>query len=127
MAAFEATVAFEIDGSKHCLATWSDMSALYAVRYLAKHDRPRRGCEMGQCGACESTVNGAPTRLCQLPSTSLDGCIITTRPGSVDPVGPLSSSAVLPPKRTAPSAPTSHAPNPSTASATTTTASTSLE
>jgi aerobic-type carbon monoxide dehydrogenase small subunit (CoxS/CutS family) len=94
MAAFEATVAFEIDGSKHCLATWSDMSALYAVRYLAKHDRPRRGCEMGQCGACESTVNGAPTRLCQLPSTSLDGCIITTRPGSVDPVGPLSSSAV---------------------------------
>jgi aerobic-type carbon monoxide dehydrogenase small subunit (CoxS/CutS family) len=86
------TVAFEIDGSKHCFATWSDMSALYAVRYLAKHDRPRRGCEMGQCGACESTVNGAPTRLCQLPSTSLDGCVITTRPGSVDPVGPLSSS-----------------------------------
>jgi aerobic-type carbon monoxide dehydrogenase small subunit (CoxS/CutS family) len=93
MAAFEATVVFEIDGTTHRFATWSDTSALHAVRNLAKHDRPRRGCEMGQCGACESTVNGTPTRLCQLPSTSLDGCVIVTRPSSVDPAGPLSSSA----------------------------------
>jgi hypothetical protein len=42
MAALESTVAFEIDGTTHRFATWSDMSALYAVRYLAKHDRPRR-------------------------------------------------------------------------------------
>jgi aerobic-type carbon monoxide dehydrogenase small subunit (CoxS/CutS family) len=106
MAAFEATVAFEIDGTTHCFATWSDMSALFAVRYLANHDRPRRGCEMGQCGACESIVNGAQTRLCQLPSTSLDGCVITTRHGSVDPLGPESSSAQLLTKRANAATPT---------------------
>jgi aerobic-type carbon monoxide dehydrogenase small subunit (CoxS/CutS family) len=92
MRAVEATVSFEIDGNIHCFATWSDVSALYAVRFLAKHDRPRRGCEMGQCGACESLVNGEPTRICLMPSTSLDGCVITTRHGSRDVAGPLSSS-----------------------------------
>jgi succinate dehydrogenase/fumarate reductase-like Fe-S protein len=114
MAAFESTVAFEIDGTMHSFATWSDMSALHAVRHLAKHDRPRRGCEMGQCGACESTVNGAPTRLCQLPSTSLDGCIIATRPGSLDPLGPVSSSAVSPRIRVDQNPNTSQALTPST-------------
>jgi aerobic-type carbon monoxide dehydrogenase small subunit (CoxS/CutS family) len=92
MRPFEAIVSFEIDGDAHSFATWSDVSALYAARFLAKHDRPRRGCEMGQCGACESIVNGEPTRICQLASTSLDGCVITTRQGSRDIPGPLSSS-----------------------------------
>ncbi len=79
--AHETTVTFEVDGCAHSFATWSDKSALIAVRYLAKHPRPRRGCEAGLCGACESLVNGQPTRLCQLPSTSLDGCVIQTGSG----------------------------------------------
>ncbi len=74
----EATVAFEIDGVAHAFATWSDVSALWAVRYLAKHPRPQRGCETGLCGTCESLVNGEPARLCLLPSTALDGCTIVT-------------------------------------------------
>ncbi len=76
---FESVVTFEIDGNTHSFATWSDTSALFAIRFLAKHDRPRRGCESGLCGTCESMVNGEPTRLCQLPSTSLEGCHIITR------------------------------------------------
>ena len=82
-AAFEREVTFEIDGRQFTFATWSDVSALFAIRFLAKYDRPRRGCEAGLCGTCESLVDGRPMRLCQLPSTSLDGVSIVSgsRPG----------------------------------------------
>jgi aerobic-type carbon monoxide dehydrogenase small subunit (CoxS/CutS family) len=76
--AFERDVAFDIDGLQFSFATWSDVSALFAIRFLAKHDRPRRGCESGLCGTCESLVDGVPTRLCLLPSTSLDGVSIVS-------------------------------------------------
>jgi aerobic-type carbon monoxide dehydrogenase small subunit (CoxS/CutS family) len=81
--AYEREVSFEIDGLQFTLATWSDISALFAIRFLAKYDRPRRGCEAGLCGTCESLVDGRPTRLCQLPSTALDGVSIVSgsRPG----------------------------------------------
>ena len=81
--AFEQEVTFEIDGLQFSFATWSDVSALFAIRFLAKYDRPRRGCEAGLCGTCESLVDGTPTRLCQLPSTALDGVSIVSgsRPG----------------------------------------------
>jgi aerobic-type carbon monoxide dehydrogenase small subunit (CoxS/CutS family) len=81
--AYEREVTFEIDGHSFSFDTWSDVSALFAIRFLAKYDRPRRGCEAGLCGTCESLVDGKPTRLCQLPSTSLDGVSIVSgsRPG----------------------------------------------
>jgi aerobic-type carbon monoxide dehydrogenase small subunit (CoxS/CutS family) len=81
--AFEREVTFEVDGLDFTFTTWSDVSALFAIRFLARYDRPRRGCEAGLCGTCESLVNGVPTRLCQLPSTALDGSSIVSgsRPG----------------------------------------------
>jgi aerobic-type carbon monoxide dehydrogenase small subunit (CoxS/CutS family) len=75
---FERTVSFTLDGQPMSFATWSDTSALWAIRYLGRSDRPERGCEVGSCGTCECSVNGAPTRLCQLVSTNLDGCTILT-------------------------------------------------
>jgi aerobic-type carbon monoxide dehydrogenase small subunit (CoxS/CutS family) len=76
--AIERDVTFEIDGRHFSFATWSDVSALFAIRFLAKYDRPRRGCESGLCGTCESLVDGEPTRLCLMPSTSLDGVSIVS-------------------------------------------------
>ena len=81
--AFERKVSFEIDGRHFTFDTWSDVSALFAIRFLAKYDRPRRGCESGLCGTCESLLDGVPTRLCQVPSTALEGVSIVSgsRPG----------------------------------------------
>jgi aerobic-type carbon monoxide dehydrogenase small subunit (CoxS/CutS family) len=76
--AFEREVSFEIDGRRFSFATWSDVSALFAIRFLARCDRPRRGCESGLCGTCESLVDGEPKRLCLMPSTSLDGVSIVS-------------------------------------------------
>jgi aerobic-type carbon monoxide dehydrogenase small subunit (CoxS/CutS family) len=81
--AFEQQVTFDIDGLHFSFATWSDVSALFAIRFLAKYDRPKRGCESGLCGTCESLVDGELTRLCLVPSTSLDGVSIVSgsKPG----------------------------------------------
>jgi aerobic-type carbon monoxide dehydrogenase small subunit (CoxS/CutS family) len=76
--AFEASVSFTVDDRACTLQTWSDMSALLAIRLLARHPSPRRGCEAGVCGSCESLVNGRLTRLCQMVSTDLDQCVIVT-------------------------------------------------
>jgi aerobic-type carbon monoxide dehydrogenase small subunit (CoxS/CutS family) len=74
----EVDVACTIDGEPFAFTTWSDMSALLAIRLNGKHGKPRRGCEAGTCGACESTLNGAVVRLCQVRPTELRGADVVT-------------------------------------------------
>jgi hypothetical protein len=74
----EVDVVCTIDGEPFVFTTWSDMSALLAVRLNGKHGKPRRGCEAGTCGACESTLNGAVVRLCQTRPTELCGADVIT-------------------------------------------------
>ena len=73
-------VTFTVDGDEYCVDAWPDLSALRTIRDVARHPRPRRGCEMGLCGSCESKVDGIETRLCQMTSASLDGVMIETPP-----------------------------------------------
>ena len=54
------------------------MASLKALREYAGHERPRRGCQEGICGKCESVVNGVETRLCITPIGTLDGATIVT-------------------------------------------------
>ena len=81
--AFEQEVTFEIDGLDFSFATWSMCRPCSQFAFFAKYDRPKRGCESGLCGTCESLVDGVPTRLCLVPSTSLDGVSIVSgsKPG----------------------------------------------
>ena len=76
--ATEITVSCEVDGVALRFDTWTDLSALLALRLSARLSRPRRGCESGLCGACESLVDGVPVRLCQLPAAGLDGAQVVT-------------------------------------------------
>jgi aerobic-type carbon monoxide dehydrogenase small subunit (CoxS/CutS family) len=75
----EIEVSCTVDGVALTIATWSDMSALLALRLGAGLATPRRGCEAGQCGACESIVNGALVRVCQLSAAALDGAVVRTQ------------------------------------------------
>ena len=78
VAPFEIEVRCVIDEASFQFTTWSDMSALLAIRLNGSYGKPRRGCESGNCGACESTLNGDLVRLCQLSPTALvDGVIVT--------------------------------------------------
>lgn len=74
----EIDVRFSVDGERFAITVPSDLSALRAIREIARHDRPRRGCEAGLCGKCESLVDGREQRLCQLPAPELDGLTIVT-------------------------------------------------
>ena len=40
-------VTFTVDGEEFCVDAWPDLSALRTIRDIARHPRPRRGCEMG--------------------------------------------------------------------------------
>ena len=54
------------------------MAALKAIREIAEHVRPRRGCQEGICGKCESAVDGEDTRLCITPIGTLMGAVVVT-------------------------------------------------
>jgi aerobic-type carbon monoxide dehydrogenase small subunit (CoxS/CutS family) len=71
-------VTLTVDDIVYSITADPSMAALKATREIAEHTRPRRGCQEGLCGKCESLVNGCETRLCITAIGSLDGAVITT-------------------------------------------------
>ena len=71
-------VSLTIDGVAYDLCVDPSMAGLKAIREYAGHERPRRGCQAGICGKCESRVDGKETRLCLTQIGDLDGTTIET-------------------------------------------------
>ena len=71
-------VTITVDTAIYTITVDATMAALKAIREIAEHPRPRRGCQEGVCGKCESTVNGQETRLCITAIGSLDGAVVCT-------------------------------------------------
>lgn len=67
-----------VDGTEYTIVVDPSMAGLKALREYTMHERPKRGCQEGICGKCESDVNGTPTRLCITPIGELDGAVIAT-------------------------------------------------
>ena len=75
------TTTLTVDGTSYAITCDPTMAALKAIREIAEHVRPRRGCQEGICGKCESVVDGvAETRLCVTPIGTLEGATIITPP-----------------------------------------------
>ena len=74
------TTLLTVDGVEYSIYADPTMAALKAIREIAEHVRPRRGCQEGICGKCESKVNGADTRLCITPIGTLMGAVVVTPP-----------------------------------------------
>ncbi len=81
-------IILDIDGRQHALDADPDMPLLYALRDQLQFDNPRFGCGLGQCGACTVHVDGAPTRSCSLPVSSVGAGKITTLAGIGTPEHP---------------------------------------
>ena len=73
-----ALVRLTVDGAVYELVVDPTMAALKAIREFGGHDRPRRGCQEGICGKCESNIDGVETRLCITAIGALDGATIVT-------------------------------------------------
>jgi aerobic-type carbon monoxide dehydrogenase small subunit (CoxS/CutS family) len=73
-----ATVELTVDDERYVIECAPETPALRAIRELAGHPRPRRGCQEGICGKCESSVDGVETRLCVTPIAALHGRTVVT-------------------------------------------------
>lgn len=72
------TINVTVDRVLYAIHADPTMAALKAIREVAAHTRPKRGCQEGICGKCESVVNGVETRLCITPIGTLEGATVTT-------------------------------------------------
>jgi aerobic-type carbon monoxide dehydrogenase small subunit (CoxS/CutS family) len=71
-------VTLTVDEVVYTITADPTMASLKAIREVAEHTRPKRGCQEGICGKCESQVNGETTRLCITPIGTLEGAVVTT-------------------------------------------------
>ena len=72
------TTTLTVDGDVYAITADPTMASLKAIREIAQHVRPKRGCQEGICGKCESLVNGEATRLCVTPIGTLEGAVVVT-------------------------------------------------
>lgn len=69
------------------VAPWRTL--LDALRYEAGLTGTKKGCDVGDCGACTVIVDGAPLNACLMLAVEADGCAIETVEGLQDASGAL--------------------------------------
>ena len=72
-----STVALKVNGKTHTLEIDPSTPLLYILRNDIGLQGPRFGCGLGQCGACTVVINGAATRSCITPASTVKGAITT--------------------------------------------------
>jgi len=84
------TVTFKVNGRSTTVDVPPDMPLLWVLRDALDLKGTKFGCGMSQCGACTVHLNGAPTRSCVTPVSSVQGADVTTIEGlSPDGTHPL--------------------------------------
>ena len=77
-----------VDGKSVTVDADPAMPLLYALRSDLGLNNPKFGCGLAQCGACTVHVDGAPTRSCVTPVSTVAGKKITTLAGLGTPERP---------------------------------------
>ncbi len=71
-------ITLDVNGRQLTTTAEPDTPLLWVLRDHLKLTGTKFGCGMAQCGACTVHVDGAATRSCMLPVSSLEGKKITT-------------------------------------------------
>jgi aerobic-type carbon monoxide dehydrogenase small subunit (CoxS/CutS family) len=74
-------IVLQVNGAEREVGVMHDMPLLWVLRDRLGLTGTKFGCGVGLCGACTVHVDGAATRSCLLPATSLVGHRITTIEG----------------------------------------------
>ncbi|RDK04935.1 (2Fe-2S)-binding protein [Cupriavidus lacunae] len=77
-----------VNGQTRTVDVDSDTPLLYVLRNDLGLHGPKFGCGLGQCGACTVLFNGAATRSCVLPVSSVGDAKVTTLEGLGTPERP---------------------------------------
>src|SRR5262250_2099448 len=72
-----ANISLRVNGKAHTVDVDPATPLLYILRNDLDLHGPRFGCGLGQCGACTVIVNGAATRSCITPVSSVKGEVTT--------------------------------------------------
>jgi aerobic-type carbon monoxide dehydrogenase small subunit (CoxS/CutS family) len=80
-------ILLNVNGAAHTVDVDPSTPLLYVLRNDLGLQGPRFGCGLGQCGACAVIINGAATRSCITPVSSVKSEITTLE--GLAPRGPL--------------------------------------
>src|SRR5438034_5939662 len=72
-----SNVTLKVNGKAHTLDIDPSTPLLYILRNDLELRGPRFGCGLGQCGACTVIINGAATRSCVTPVSTVKSEITT--------------------------------------------------
>ena len=72
-----------VNGHRRQIDVAPDMPLLWVLRDELGITGPKYGCGIAQCGACTVHVDGAATRSCSVPVSTVEGKQITTIEGLV--------------------------------------------
>jgi nicotinate dehydrogenase subunit A len=82
------SITINVNGKDHAVEADPDSMLLYALRDDLGLHGPKFGCGLSQCGACTVIIDGAATRSCVTPLSSVAGSKITTLEGLGTPEKP---------------------------------------
>jgi isoquinoline 1-oxidoreductase subunit alpha len=81
---------FTVNGTSATVDVPPDMPLLWVLRDVLDLKGTKFGCGMALCGACTVHLNGVPTRSCVIPTSAVQGAVVTTIEGlSPDGTHPL--------------------------------------
>ena len=78
-----------INGEPVELAVMPYRTLLDALRHEAGLTGTKKGCDVGDCGACTVIVDGQPINSCLMLAVEVDGCAVETVEGLRDAAGAL--------------------------------------
>lgn len=84
-------IKFTLNKKEYALQVKEDAVLLDIIREDLGFTGTKRGCEIGECGACTVIMDGKTVNSCLVPAVQADGCEITTiegvgQNGSLHPV-----------------------------------------
>jgi xanthine dehydrogenase YagT iron-sulfur-binding subunit len=80
----ELTVSLRVNGRAHALTVDARTTLLDALRDRLHLTGTKKGCELGQCGACTVLLDGKRINACLTLAAMVDGRAITTIEGLAD-------------------------------------------